>query len=180
MKQVHSSILLLFSLALSGAALADEPGDYIRCEIEGITNVFTVNPTAVLTQNDGLHVFAFTDFKAEAAMLELRIPSPRLGPANLQTITNMTLVYSRSTFSSSTADYFAAQFSIKDTAIQLILKELAETGRSVHGAFSGVAANAAGRRVFISNGTFRIIRSVPITKSTPQKRTQPAARANSE
>ena len=179
MNPIKSLIILAFVLSSITRSQAEDRDDYIKCQIDGITNVFTVYPTAISPAKDGLHVYAFTDFRAKPEMLELRIPTPRLGPATLQTATNMTLAFS-SIFSSSSDDSYLASIGSRGTSLRLTIKELGEPGKWIQGDFSGSAVNTAGKMVSITNGVFRIRRSVPIQESVRQNGTRPTPRANRE
>lgn len=172
-------MILAVVLSAPVRSQAEDRGDYIKCQIDGITNVFTVNPTAILTAKDGLHVHALTDIKPMPAMLELRIPTPRLGPATLQTATNMILGF-WNPFSSSSEDSYFAGVGGRGTSLRLTIKELGEPGTWIQGDFSGTAANSAGKIVSITNGVFRITRSVPSQKSIRQNGTHPTARAEGD
>ena len=133
----------------------------IQCSIAGVTNRFTVSPQAVETTKEGLQLFAFTDIRARAASLSLTIPAPRLGTFRLRDAPGMTLQWSRSTYSSSTDDYYDARRGLAGTTLEVTVDKLGGIGETIEGRFSGIVANGLGQLVTLTNGTFCLVRSAP-------------------
>jgi hypothetical protein len=154
-----ASVLLGFGPGLDTQA-ADGIGS-IQCTIAGVTNRFTVSPQAVETPREGLQLFAFTDFRDKAASLSLTIAAPRLGTFRLRDTPGMTLHWSRSTHSSSTADHYDARWDLAGTAMEVTLHKLGGIGEAIEGRFSGIVGNSLGQLVTLTNGTFCLVRSAP-------------------
>jgi hypothetical protein len=154
-----AAVLLSMSPWLETQA-ADGIGS-IQCSIAGVTNRFTVSPQAVETSREGLQLFAFTDFRDKAASLILTIAAPRLGTFRLRDAPGMTLHWSRTTHSSSTADHYDARWDLPGTAIEVTLHKLGGIGETIEGQFSGIVGNSLGQLVTLTNGTFCLVRTSP-------------------
>ena len=85
----------------------------------------------------------------------------------------MTLIYSRSTYSSSSKDQYDARGEVPGTTIDVSIEKLGEIGEPVEGRFSALVANSNGESVSITNGTFCVIRSVAAVTKQGALNTKP-------
>jgi hypothetical protein len=156
---------MLFALTLGtvhahAAEARNAPGS-IHCHIDGVPHAFTVQAQAVESPEGRLQLLAFTEFRNKAAYLVLTLPALRLGAFSSRDSTNLTLSWSRSTYSSSMADYYDARPELPGTGVEVEIRKLGGIGHTVEGRFSGIAANASGSRVSLTNGTFTLVRRAP-------------------
>lgn len=174
----YTIVLVVASVGFSLAARGEDRIGTIRFNVSGVTNAITIDGHAFYTTENRLQILAIGDPRTMAVSLSLTIPSPRLGTCSMKGATNMTAFYSRSIYSSSIDAHYDARTEIAGTKLEVSIEKLGEIGEPVQGRFSAIVANHFGQHLTITNGTFRLVRSPPLTDKGKALGTQPLGAAN--
>lgn len=173
MNALHRLGTVALALFCFLGATATRGEGYIKCQVDGVTNLFTESAHADFSPTGGLHVIAFAEIRSRAGTLSLHLPTPKLGFSKTITTTNIILEFSRSVYSSSAGAHYAARSEVPGSFVDIDLLKLGEIGEIVEGKFHGIVINSLGERVRITDGSFSVYRRASVINTLDPTVTQP-------